>query len=612
MPLRLRTSTVRRDGHTYRYHQLTRAIRRDGKPTHEIVAHLGRLGDAEAEAIRLALLALAPPPGGAPEPAAEEVVCKLRDLVAPAALRYLDVMVVHRLWQQWGLRDFFERHLAQADRDVAPADVVEVLVSNRCLAPCSKLRVTEWMPRTVLPELLGIRPDQFNNTRIHRVLAALEGIEPALTDFLVAHPRRTGFDSVIYLDFTDTWFVGDGGDLAAGGKCKDGSYQPSRIQIALAVDHRGLPLRWELLAGNASEKRELPKWIDALADFPAFDGLPLVFDRGLSTNDNLRLLVQKGRRFVTCATQPRLRDWTNAVDFEAIVQTPPAKQPSAECLKKAGLVADAEDDDLFYVDQGVRIPHTTTRALPEMRVVLFFRASQYAFDTHRIAEARKKLRAAIDRINETLAQAKVDRQEDKTLARVRRELHKRQMEHDYKPRLERIRVHHGTTTAGSFRVHLDEQDFATGARDYNAGWRILLASKEDDRPAHDLIRQYDQKQAVEDAFRTIKSFVQLKPIRHQRTARIRAHVTLCVLAMMLDRWLEILLREAGVRDAVDRVYEALEPCRLLVLRDKQNKRKPDHLMATELDERQRKLLAALEMKDLSTQEVVAGLGTRRY
>jgi len=51
--LRVRMTTVRRNGKTYHYHQLVRAVRRDGRPTHEIVAHLGnRAATAEARAMR--------------------------------------------------------------------------------------------------------------------------------------------------------------------------------------------------------------------------------------------------------------------------------------------------------------------------------------------------------------------------------------------------------------------------------------------------------------------------------------------------------------------------------------------------------------------------------
>ncbi len=611
MPLRLRTSTVRRKGKAYRYHQLTRAVRKNGKPTHEVVAHLGRLCGGEAEAIREALDQLAGRRLPAPDPS-DPPRYRLDEIVGRAAPRYLDIAVVDRLWNEWGFAQFFAEHLAAGDDNVAPADVVEVLVANRCLAPMSKLRSTEWCPRTVLPELLGFAPRQFNNTRIHRVLNRLVDIEPALTRFLVAHPlRQTDIESLIFLDGTDTWFVGKGGDLAGDGKCKDGSRQDHRIQIALAVDQRGLPLRWEVFASNESENGQLGKWLDAIDALPGLNTVPLVFDRGFSTNDNLRLLVDRQRPFVTCARQPQLIDWTNDVDFASIASSPSAKRPPAALLCKAGLTQDPTDSDLFYVDQAVRTPHTTRSPLPKMRVVLFFRPTQYAFDTHRIEQQRKRLFAKLDEINEDLANAQKDRKEATTIARMQRELKKRQMQYDYTIELRPITVRNSNdTTVSSFQVELLARDYAEQKRDYNAGWRILLANEQDTRPAAELVRVYDQKHLVEDAFRTIKSFVDLRPIRHQKTPKIKAHVTICVLAMLLDRWLEIRLRERGVHDAVDRVYEMLEPCRLLVLGPRDGK--DSHLQLTESDSLQRRLLTALRMEDLLHRLPFEQFQPRRY
>ena len=605
MSLRLRVSTIRRKGKVYRYHQLTRAVRKNGKPTHEVVAHLGRLEEDEATAIRDALKKVAARRKGAD--GGEHTTCRLDKLEPVAALRYLDVAVVHRLWQQLGLGEFFEREIPRGRALMSPAHVVEVLVANRCLAPCSKLRVTEWAPRTALPELLGFRADRLRNTRVHRVLDALESIEPALTRFLVTHPIRGKVDSVIYLDFTDTWFVGCGGDLGAAGRGKDGAKHDRLIQIALAVDSRGLPLRWEVLPGGASESKMLPSWITAVEQHPEFADVPLVFDRGFSVEGNLAELVARQRRFVTCARAPVLESWSDTVDFAAIAVTPANTSPDPEVLLSAGLTPSPDDDDVFYVDQGVRRPCTKRKDMPPMRVVLYFRPSQYKFDTYRSDRQRKKILAKVEDWNTELLAAKLTRKESTTRRKVERLLEKHHFEIDYSIRLEPITVIRGSKPLGSFRIHLDPRREGPARRDRNAGWRVLLASPEDDRPARDLIRLYDGKHAVEYAFRTIKSFVGLRPVRHQRTPKIKAHVTLCVLGMLLDRWMELQLRDAGIHDAVDRVYEALEPCRLHVLDVDTGAQRLTHRTLTKINAHQHDLLSALNMNDVASQSAVQAL-----
>jgi transposase len=301
MPLRLRTSVNRRGGKTYRYYQLVRAVRREGRPTHEVVAHLGHLSDAEAEALRVGLGALKL----SDLPAADgDVLVSLKNVLGLGALRYLDLAVVRAMWDEWTLTEFFQKELPDGESEMSPADVILALVANRCVAPCSKLRVTEWAPRTCLPRMLRFHPDQLNNTRIHRVLNALEGIEPKLSRFLVEHPtRRQRPDSVVYLDLTSTWFEGHGGTLGQRSRTKDGAIRRHVVQLALGVDARGLPLQWEVLPGKTAEVTVLPHWVELLDRYETLRGLPLIFDRGLTSERNLLELINRNRRFVTCARE---------------------------------------------------------------------------------------------------------------------------------------------------------------------------------------------------------------------------------------------------------------------------------------------------------------------
>ena len=605
--LRLRTSTVRRNGKTYRYHQLVRAVRRDGRPTHEVVAHLGRLSQDEARALQEGLDALRPERSDA----ASGLVLDLREVRARAALRYLDVQVVHQLWQAWGLREFLQGLIPAGDSEMEPADVVFALVANRCLAPCSKLRVTEWAPRTVLPEILGYDVDRLNNTRIHRVLDAMRDIEPPLTEFLVQHPLRQqqGDGSVLVLDLTSSWFEGHGGTLGRRGRTKDGAIRRHTIQIALAVDGSGLPVRWEVLPGNTFEARVLPDWLDALRKHRDLDDHCLVFDRGLATEDNIGRLLHDGRHFVTCSRLTNIDDWGMTVDFASIAATPAGKSPSSADLTEAGMHATSHPD-IYYVDLGVQIPkQLETVSEPGVRVIPYFRPSLFV----RNRESLERLRANVDRqirdLNDALRLAKVTRTESNTRSKVRAMLDRFELLSEYAIHLDPIELPGRKKPVGSFQVRL-ERLAEHGPRDLNAGWMVLFAHPDDQRPPLALIDQYHQKVVVEHDFGVIKSFVALRPIRHHTDARIRAHVTLCVLALLLDRYLELRLSSTGVTDAVDRVYETLEPCRLQVLSGRG--RRPDcRLTVTEITAPQTALLRALGMQSLARQEAAATFARRR-
>lgn len=604
--LRLRSSVVRRPGKEYRYYQLVRAVRVNGKPRQKVVRHIGRLSEEEAEAIRRGLAGL--------KQEAEQtakVRLALEDITSHASLRYLDVQVVCSLWAQWELSEFFDQHWVAGKTEMAGADVVLALVANRCLAPCSKLRVTEWAPRTVLPELLGYRPSQLNNTRIHRVLEQLESIEPALTRFLVKHKnRRQRADSVIYLDLTNTWFAGHGGSLGQRTRSKDGGgIRQHVMQLALAVDANGLPLRWEVLPGKTSESTVLPHWLDSLAQYEELSQLPLCFDRGLCTEDNLLKLLNAKRRFVTCRRQSDIEGWKLGIDLNAIADaTPEGELPTPEVLQAAGLNP-TEDDDILHADCGTRVPLGTKLPEPGLRVVPYFRPSLFLRNRDSLARLRKNVMGKVDDINAELRQAKRSRKETNTRDKIDNLLKHFQLEDEYTVRLEPYEVQGKTQTIHSYQAYLEPVE-GRSSRELNAGWMILLAHPKDTRSPLELIRQYHSKEIVEHDFGLIKSFVELRPVRHQTDQKIKAHVTLCMLGLLLDRWLELSLREKGIRDAVDRVYELLEPCRLQVLSDRSQGQK--HFKVGEVDTKQMELLRALGLSRHARQEAANSLSRCRF
>ncbi len=633
MALRLRVSSSRRNGTTYRYHQLVRAVRRDGRPTHEVVAHLGQLPEREAEALRRGLAALRPDAladeSSATSDAHADALVRLKDVLGLGALRYLDLMVVRSAWNEWGLSAFFDEQIQRGSCEVSPTDVIFVLVANRCVAPCSKLRVTEWVPSTCLPQLLGFHPNQLNNTRIHRVLDDLDEIEPKLSRFLIDHPiRRHRLDSVVFLDLTNTWFEGHGGTLGQRSKTKDGAIRRHVVQIALGVDASGLPLQWEVLPGKTAEVNVLPSWIESLASHATLRDLPLVFDRGLTSEKNLLELVEKNRKFVTCARESQIENWKVGIDIGALASLPVGTTPGRKTLEAAGLNS-TEDEDIFHTDLGVLRPPLGMPALTErgLRVVPYFRPSLYLRNHDSLERVCLNVERKVAAINSELRGARRSRTEESVRRRIDQLLDHFGVLDEFSVRLVPLDIEvksnlksaekpTGTPKASkprkpiqSFQVLLDR--VATpSSRKQNAGWMVLLAHPDDNRPALDLIRQYHQKEVVEHAFGIIKSFVDLRPIHHQTNLKIKAHVTLCVLALLLDRHVELKLHAAGIHDAVDRVYEALEPCRLHVLADRA--RRATRLTITQARPEQLRLLEPLGLSRLVEQEATRSLGAPQH
>lgn len=73
---------------------------------------------------------------------------------------------------------------------------------------------------------------------------------------------------------------------------------------------------------------------------------------------------------------------------------------------------------------------------------------------------------------------------------------------------------------------------------------FIIKSTAYDLSPQELIRQYKNLTQVERAFKEIKDFLHIRPIRHHRDRRVRAHFLICVLSYLLEKILEKRMREA--------------------------------------------------------------------
>jgi transposase len=124
------------------------------------------------------------------------------------------------------------------------------------------------------------------------------------------------------------------------------------------------------------------------------------------------------------------------------------------------------------------------------------------------------------------------------------------------------------------------------------GFSVIIAHPAVLRTAAELCQLYRAKDAVEKDFQIIKGLVRLRPIWHHTDAKVRAHVTLCMLALLLERTLNERLRHVSAEQAI----ETLSTCCLNRFQDTHGK---SHYVVTQPDEAQQALLRELELTSLA-------------
>ena len=648
----LRLSTVRRGDRTYRYAQLVESFRREGGgPTNRVIANLGALDDVAIANLRAALEASR---DGKALLLAEDAGASSRASVE-ANLRYLDLAVLLRLWRELGMVDILAKALPAGDRTAPSAAVVAALVLQRCVAPGSKLAAERWYPTTALPELLGVGPELFNNSRLHRVLTDLEAAEQDVQAAIAPTLRAAqGAFSALFIDATDTWFVGEGPPIAQKGRDKEGIYR-RRIGIVLLCDQRGYPLRWHTLNGRFHDGTSLLEMAREIAALPWAQGVPVAIDRAVGHAGATEALDASGLHYITALPDPELESSGAPIPWPVLdaLQSDDSGTAMDARLKEAGFSAD--DRGRWVKDLGVfdkaraagservsiaaaavdivesmeaRSPegasrlagistrhlrrHQPLRALvPEVRARLRdeeacwlnltdLRAISTAPPSEQMAQLEALLavrhrhrqtargraipttyraravlsvspeRVLADRCSDEDNVAKVH----KVVADVNRRLsHRsnRRTDGSALAEVEQASQRYGLggvlrcqiTGSGSDRrvvVERDEQAWARRRR--GDGINVILSHPDVPGDGLQLVRSYFAKDAIERDFRTIKSVVELRPVHHRTDAKVRAHVTVCVLALLLLRALE---RALGGEATATAALEKMEPVRLNML-----------------------------------------------
>lgn len=189
-----------------------------------------------------------------------------------------------------------------------------------------------------------------------------------------------------------------------------------------------------------------------------------------------------------------------------------------------------------------------------LRVVACFNPQRFVQKRHSAWDLLDEMRQFVADLNARLLASGSRR----TRASVEAEIDRKLRAHDLLECFE-VRVAEPSSDGARLSVELilDEQRWARRRR-YD-GFMLLVAHPSLPHSAAELARLYRAKDAVEKDFHIIKSVVEVAPVWHHTDDKVRAHVTLCMLALLLERTLAHRLR--GVASA-EAALERLEPCRL--------------------------------------------------
>ena len=505
----LRPIKRKKDGKTHTYWSVVENRRLDkGRSVQRHVLYLGEINSSQALAWRKAIEVFDEDHGPRTLSLFPEDRCEaLADDASVLRLRLSELQLrrprqwgacwmAGQLWRELKLDSFWADRLPPSRKGTRWDQVLQTLVAYRLVAPGSEWKLhREWFGNSAMPDLLGA---DFGLVEAHKLYSCHDHLlrhKEALFSHLVDRWRdlfNAEFDILLY-DLTSTYFEINASNIPAGDKRRHGYSRDKRsdcpqVVIALVVTPDGLPLAYEVLAGNTADSTTLRDFLDRIERQYGKARRTWVMDRGVPTEAVLATMRTSDPPVHYLVGTPKGR--LNRLE-KALLDKPWQAVRDGVDVKLL-----AQDEELYVFAQ------STDRVLKERAMrkrqlkTLWKRLQQlHAMDLTR-EELLMKLGAARSKSPSGWRLVKVTVAKDRPT---------------FSFELDRAKLRQVRRREGRYllRTNLSAEDPAT------------------------LWRYYIQLVAVEQAFKTLKGDLAIRPVFHKREHRIEAHIFIAFIAYCL-------------------------------------------------------------------------------
>ena len=545
----LRRNRKMKGGEDYEYCSLVESVRSARGPRQRTIATIGKLPGLDKEE-RVGWEEIGRILTGKPRPKSELFEKEEEppswatidiSRVSVERLRHFgDVYLGLLLWSKLGFADFCKEHMTEGREEIPWSVMASVLVLARFCAPSSELQVAEsWYGKTALDDLLGVPGDKINDDRLYRALDALLPYKDELCRHL---QKRYGelfgatFDFLFY-DITSTYFEGSatGNPQAKRGYSRDSRPDCPQVCIGLVATREGLPLAFEIFDGNRPDVTTTQEMVAVMETKYGKASRIWVMDRGMVSEDNLEFMRMTKTRYLVGTPRSFLKKFEQHLLDKSWEEV----QPGVEVR----LVPSPEETDETFV-----LCRSDGRKEKENAILNRFAVN-----------LESKLAKLADRADKGRIRdkQKVERQIGRLLERHSR-------------------------AASLFTVTVTEKDnhLAIGIKKneeryqwvVETGGSYILRTNWNETDPKTLWSTYINLTEVEDAFRTAKHDLGMRPIFHQKKDRTQAHILVCFLSLTLWRTLQQWMKTSGLGTAPRKLLEEMREIKsvdvLLPARDK--------------------------------------------
>ena len=497
------------------------------------------------------------------------------------SLEHGSIILWRKLWNKLGLSQMIKSLLRQNKTKVEiEADkYIEIMVINRCVDALSKLGVTRWVERTCYKAMKGYQKLPPDVTYFYRSMDYLLSIKEEL-EFALFEKMKTLFSvniKLTFYDITSTFFYSANCPISANGYSRDKRPDLEQIVVGVVTSYEGYPIKHFVFEGNTKDESTVAEVVEELKKTYNIEETTFVGDRGMISKLNLDKIKGEGFDYIMGVkhrqseimamffSQGELK-WEDCDNFNGLkIQERKIKitdfliWKSKEILRKAKISFSDKDfeplrkmilnlknkDEITYKNYKEILEKVVSKIKLRRRIFRLIKKyrGQYkaslrtviCLNDERKAMTKKKRDATVGVLSEALDKLFSYDCNGEEIAKIEKKLGNIFKGHKAKFRkLFKIDQEKETLKAYGYSVNQKAMDY----EEEMDGIFILTTSRQD-LEVKKVVQSYKNLKEVEMLFDDLKNFVDIRPVRHWLEVRVKAHVFICILALLLKRIFEI-------------------------------------------------------------------------
>ena len=536
----LRRNKKKKGSEAYEYWSLVESVRSARGPRQRTVATIGKLPGLDKEERvgweEIGRILTGKP---RPEPALFEkeeeppswATVNINKVRVERLRHFGDVYLGLLLWSKLGFADFCTEHMAEGKEEIPWSVMACILVLARFCAPSSELKIADsWYDKTALDDLVGVPGDKINDDRLYR---ALDALLPHKDDLCRHLQKRYGelfgttFDFLFY-DITSTYFEGsaNGNPQAKRGYSRDSRPDCPQVCIGLVATKEGLPLAFEIFDGNRPDVTTTQEMVEVMETKYGKANRIWVLDRGMVSEDNLEFMRMTDARYLVGTPKSLLKKFEQHLLERSWEEVRPGVEVSFVPSPEGA-------DETFVLCRSVGRKEKETAILDRF-----------------VTRLESKLTALAD---------KADKGKIRDRQKVERQIGRLLERNSRAASLFTVTVR-GKDTRLAIDIKKNRERYQWAVE--TSGSYILRTNWRQTDPKI-LWNTYIQLTEVEDAFRTAKHDLGMRPIFHQKQDRTHAHILVCFLSLILWRTLQQWMKTSGLGTAPRKLLEEMREIKSL-------------------------------------------------